>query len=227
MKTLWLLFCLTGSWPAAAQAWESLSISGFESDSHRQGFAYSGAILQKPIRGKLSLSLLGMGSFLYYRYPVDSRAARVESPGVHYLAGGRYSWSKEIYLALWGGGVTRSNKILGGSPSQTRGDTGGAFQAELNFPILKRHSFNALAAYNEKDSYIWSRLTLKREFHNCFMGIVGTFQGNFQYKAQQGGLFLETWNLPGQISASLQGGYKWDSSWGKGGYGALNFSKQF
>lgn len=58
-------------------------------------------------------------------------------------------------------------------------------------------------------------------------GIAGTFQGNFQYHAQQGGAVLEAYHIPWKADITIQGGPKWDTRWNKGAYGAILLSKQF
>lgn len=229
-----LLTLFLASAAQAAQKPRIIPLAGWEADSNHQGFAFHGAIGDYALKNKWSLTGFLIGSYLYYRYPIPGADVKAESPGVHYLGGLKYNWSNETYASALIGGVSRDTEFKGGRIEQIRGETGVSGMAEGNVKLPEHLFFNALGTLNFEDDYVWSRFTLKRQVGNFnyakpwvfHAGAVGTFQGNTVYEAQQGGALIEAYYIPFKVSISLQGGYKWDSSWQKGHYGSINFSKE-
>jgi hypothetical protein len=227
------IFCLWGR--ATVRAVEIVPFSGFESDSHDQGFAMLGVGVDQRVAKNLSLSFLGMANYLYYRYRAGGQTVRAEAPGGEYLGGFKVDWRGNNYLSALGGGQRRETHYYGGNAPQTRGGSGGTAQVELNLQPLKWTTLNSIGVYVDKDAYKWSRFTLKNQLNNFDYarpwtfngGIVGTFQGNHDYRARQGGLLAEVYHIPWMLSVAVHGGYKWDTSWGDGAYGALLIAKKF
>lgn len=221
--------------PAHSRQISITAIAGWEADTRHQGFAMAGFMGDTPIQKRLSFAFFTAASKLYYRFPVNSVTVRADSPGAHYLGGFKYSLGHEAWVTALAGGVSRDTEYKGATIEQIRADSGASYMTELQFPLGKRMNFNVLATLNDNDDYGWSRLTLKRQITNLNYsrpwtlnaGAVGTFQGNTQHEAQLGGGLIELYHLPTKVSAAVQGGYKWDSGWGKANYGGISLSKSF
>jgi hypothetical protein len=225
----------------AAEAGPFELITGWEGDSHVQGYGFVSVRALIPAGAHLTVPLGASGSFLYYTYDSSGASIRVRSPGVSLLTGLRVAGSDGSVSVLGGGEIRRERRETGDPTLSTREETNGGFivQAEADLALARRWRALALANYAGAARYTYGRGAIRYQASNLdwqgprslFLGVEGVRQGNDESDAFQFGGFVECSLVPEHLSLALRSGYK--ESWSpgevhrRGGYLGLSAYRAF
>lgn len=216
-------------------------ITGWEGDSHVQGYGFVtlGALIPSGLH--LKVPLRASGSFLYYTYDSSGTSFHIRSPGVSLLTGLRMARSRGSVTLLGGGEIRREQRETGTPAPSSRAVTNGGFvvQADADLALARRWQAMALGNYAWAAKYTYGRGAMRYQASNLgwqgprslFLGVEGVRQGNDESDAFQSGGFVECSFVRQHTSLALHGGYKESWSLGgshrRGGYLGLNVYRAF
>lgn len=199
-------------------------ITGWEGDSHVQGYGFVALGALIPAGPRLTVPVRASGSFLYYAYDSSGTSVRVRAPGVSLLTGLRVVRSRGSATLMGGGEIRRDHRESGDPALSKRDDTNSGFviQADGDLALAKRWRAFALGNYAGAARYAYGRGAVRYQGTNIdwqgptslFVGVEGVRQGNGESDAIQGGGFIAYGFVPQHLSLALHGGYK--ESWSPG-----------
>ena len=211
---------------------------GWEGDTHGVGYGYIGSGIDIVSSDRISLIGRLSGSYLNYQYEKPDSSIEFTSPGVSLLAGARIRIRRSTIILLSGAEYRRNRENIripssGLSELQRKNQLGVVFQGFLFASLADKTQMMMMLNYDGSNQYLFSRLTLKREFSGSAptIGLEGTAQGNDDITSVQAGGLIESSRLLGGLYLKLSGGIKksWFSEDGQeaGAYAGLSFYTTF
>jgi hypothetical protein len=215
---------------------EAAVFAGGEIDDRAQGFSYLGLEVSEKVYENMSLAGRLMPNFLTYKYRSGGRVIRAISPGLYTLAGVKFAFDQTA-ASLFGGIEYRHTRL---DPDQRgddlRGDNvSGLVQGDFDHWFPTRTNVNLFVSYAGTSSFVYERARIRQQLTNFDFKSPNTFNvgveqivgRNAEFTQVGGGIVLEMFNIPNWLGLGLRGGYKHDTNFGHGGYGALEFYKRF
>ncbi len=215
-------------------------LGGWEADSHNNGYAFIATRYNHAFTPKIALSTQVAGSFLYYNFPNDGGTTKVESPGVTFLLGPKFS-TERISVTLMTGAesrtIRRETTTATGRTVENEFKVGPVVNGTLWTNFVPELSVLGIANYDAVNKYTWARATAthgitdpKRPIQ-LSLGPEGTLQGNFDLFPIQGGGVFQLYHQPSRVSLGFRLGYKRSNFDGAASrndvYWGISFYKQF
>ncbi len=218
MKRLFLLSAIMPSlmWGASLHF-----LTGAETDSSEQSFAYIGIIKDLKIYKSTYISIKLWADYLSYTFNVNTTKVKAEAPSIQAGLGLKFATKYGIF-GITPGWETRNTTV---SPKvsgiQIQGRTEGAvIVADAYIPLPRNFVFSAVGSYSTSISYTWGRIrVLKGLYFGYFkFGAEAIAQGNYDYESLQFAPLVEY--SRSNYSVTLRAGYK-NSSAGESIYGGV------
>jgi hypothetical protein len=205
-------------------------IGGGEIDTRGQGFSYLGIDLTKKVYRDVSISGRVIPNYLTYKFRSGNEKVKAASLGIYTVAGIKLSLNQTT-IGLFGGTEYRHTDLRPDvGTAEVKGNTfAGVVQGELDTWLSSRTNFNLFSSFSGTDNFFYERGRIKQQITNLDfkkpntinVGVEQFYGRNPDFRQLGGGLILELFNIPKEISFAVRVGYKHDSTFGSGTYGGL------